>query len=128
MPLVGHARRTPRALRAQLPASHRREVVAMRERLGSFEVLLTTGTTVRFDEQARRGQYRFALGRHGVLAADRGSDQLVAIESLEGGAVVLRSSRPVALGAGDAMLVVYPLFLYEKLKTSRPGRQTNKPI
>jgi ATP-dependent exoDNAse (exonuclease V) alpha subunit len=100
------------------------EMAAMRERLGSFEVLLSGGTTVSVDEQTRRGRYRFALGGNadklmaGMECSLRvgGNEQLVAIEALQDAAVVLRSSGPIALGAGDGVLVVYPWFLYEKLK------------
>ena len=101
------------------------EMAAMRERLGSFEVLLGGGTTVSFDDQTRRGRYRFALGGNadklmvGMECSLRigGNEQLVAIESLQNAVVVLRSSARVTLGAGDGVLVVYPWFLYEKLKT-----------
>ncbi|HMI90409.1 MAG TPA: AAA domain-containing protein [Polyangiales bacterium] len=110
------------------------EMAAMRERLGSFEVLLSAGTTVSFDELSRRGCYRFALGGNadklmaGMECSLRigGGEQLVAIEALQSGVVVLRSTRPVVLGAGDAVLVVYPWFLYEKLKASLAGLSASR--
>jgi superfamily I DNA and/or RNA helicase len=110
------------------------EMAAMRERMGSFEVLLTGGTTVSVDEQTRRGRYRFALGGSadklmvGMECSLRigGNEQLVAIESLQDAVVVLRSTGPVALGAGNGVLVVYPWFLYERLKTRLGELRANR--
>jgi hypothetical protein len=101
----------------------REEMAAMRERLGSFEVPLRAGTELSFDAERGRGRYRFELAGAGdklMAGMDcslrvAGSEHLVSLESLERATLVLRASRRVATGDGEAVLVVYPWFLYERL-------------
>jgi len=109
----------------------REEMAAMRERLGSFEVPLRAGSTLGVDSDGgrdgerdgERGGYRFELAGPAdklMVGMDcslriAGAEHLVSIDSLERASLVLRASRRIAIGAGDAVLVVYPWFLYERL-------------
>jgi len=102
----------------------REEMTAMRERLGSFEVPLRAGSLLGFDDELGRGRYRFELsGPADKLMAGMdcslrvaGAEHLVSLDSLDRATLIVRANRLITLGAGDAVLVVYPWFLYEKLE------------
>ena len=101
----------------------RQEMEAMRERRGSFEVVLTDGRRTVLDEPEGGAAYTFrALSLDDKLVAGlectlRTSDteHLVRVDRIDGSDVTLWSERPVALQDGQAVLVIYPWFLYEKL-------------
>src|SRR5262249_10019882 len=101
----------------------RQEMEAMRERRGSFEVVLTDGQPTARDEPETGAAYTFrALSLDEKLVAGlectlRTSDaeRLVRIDRSDGSEVTLWSERPVALTDGQAVLVIYPWFLYDKL-------------
>jgi AAA domain len=101
----------------------RHEMEAMRERRGSFEVVLTDGQCTVLDEPEGGAACTFrALALDEKLVAGlectlRTSDaeHLVRVDRLDGSEVTLWSERPVALKDGQAVLVIYPWFLYEKL-------------
>jgi hypothetical protein len=96
---------------------------AMRERHGSFEVVLTDGHRNVLDEAEGGASYTFrVLSLDEKLVAGlectlRASDaeQLVRIERIDGADVTLSSERPIALRDGHAVLVIYPWFLYDRL-------------
>ncbi len=95
----------------------------MRERRGSFEVVLTDGQRTVLDEPEGGAAYTFrALSLDEKLVAGlectlRTSDaeHLVRVDRIDGSDVTLRSERPVTLKDGHAVLVIYPWFLYERL-------------
>jgi hypothetical protein len=99
------------------------EMEAMRERRGSFEVVLTDGQRAVLDEPASGVVYTFrALSLDEKLVAGlectlrtSGSEELVRIDRIDGSEVTLWSERPVVLTDGHAVLVIYPWFLYDKL-------------
>src|SRR4051812_31498452 len=101
----------------------RQEMEAMRERRGSFEVVLTDGQPNVLDEREGGASYTFrALSLDEKLVAGlectlRASDteQLVRIDRIDGAELTLSSERPLALRDGHAVLVIYPWFLYERL-------------
>jgi hypothetical protein len=96
---------------------------AMRERRGSFEVVLTDGQRAVVDEPDDGVAYRFkALSLDDKLVAGlectlrtADAEHLVRVDRIDGSEVTLRSERPVALRDGQAVLVIYPWFLYERL-------------
>ncbi|HEX3704631.1 MAG TPA: AAA domain-containing protein [Vicinamibacterales bacterium] len=95
----------------------------MRERRGSFEVVLTDGRRNMLDEPESGASYTFrALLLDEKLVAGlectlRASDaeQLVRIDRIDGADVTLWSEHAIALQDGHAVLVIYPWFLYERL-------------
>ncbi len=101
------------------------ELDAMRERMGPFEISLADGESVESDDEKDRWRYAFRLTSTDeklVRGIDctlqvAGNEYLVRVEELDGGGVVLRSAGEVALGPGSATLVIYPWFLYEKLRS-----------
>jgi hypothetical protein len=100
------------------------EMDAMRERMGSFEVALADGQAVESEDEKDRGRYAFRLMSTdeklvpGMDCSLRvGTDEyLVRVERLESAEVTLSSVRDVELGSGEGTLVIYPWFLYEKLR------------
>jgi hypothetical protein len=101
----------------------RQEMEAMRERRGSFEVILADGQRVVLNEPESGAVYTFrALSLDDKLVAGlectlrtADAEQLVRIDRIEGSDVTLWSERPLLLTDGHAVLVIYPWFLYEKL-------------
>ena len=99
------------------------EMEAMRERRGSFEVVLTDGQRTVLDEPESGAAYTFrALSLDEKLVAGlectlrtSDSEHLVRVDRIDGSEVTLWSERPVVLKDGHAVLVIYPWFLYEKL-------------
>lgn len=95
----------------------------MRERRGSFEVVLTDGQRNVLDEPENGASYSFrALSLDDKLVAGvectlRTSDaeRLVRIDRVDGADVTLWSEHTLALKDGHAVLVIYPWFLYERL-------------
>jgi len=95
----------------------------MRERRGSFEVVLTGGQRNVVDEPETGASYTFRAPSldeklvAGVECTLRTADaeHLVRIDGLDGNDVTLWSERVVALMDGNAVLVIYPWFLYERL-------------
>jgi len=101
----------------------RQEMDCMRERMGSFQIGLTAGERSEPDETQDGARYTYRIasndeklvaGAECTLRTEK-SECLVRIERLEGGSVTLSCSRHVELGTGEAALVIYPWFLYEKL-------------
>ena len=95
----------------------------MRERRGSFEIALAGGERNESDEVQGGGNVTYR-----VLSADEKlvagvectlrtleAEYLVRVERFEGASVVLWCDRRIELGSGEASLVIYPWFLYEKL-------------
>ncbi|MFC1526275.1 DEAD/DEAH box helicase [Candidatus Latescibacterota bacterium] len=102
------------------------EMEAMRQRLGPFEVPLTGGR--RQEGSGGDGPWLYVfrvlqandkLVVNGECTLVTGTwEGLVTIVSLEGDEVCLRSDRPVELGDAAATLVIYPWFLYERLRAA----------
>ena len=98
------------------------EMAAMRQRMGSFEVPLAQGALLDPEGDQRRYGYRVMqpndkLVVHGECTLVTGSTEaLVTILSLEGDQIVLGCDRDVDLGQASPVLVIYPWFLYEKLR------------
>jgi hypothetical protein len=101
----------------------RQEMEAMRERRGSFEVVLSGGHRDELDTSETSACYTFkALSPDEKLVAGlectlRTSDaeHLVRVHRIDGHEVTVQSERSVRLDSGQAVLVIYPWFLYEKL-------------
>lgn len=94
----------------------------MRERRGSFEVVLTDGQHNALDERDGASYTFKALPLDEKLVAGlectlRTSDaeHLVRIDRIDGVEVTIWSERSLALRDGRAVLVIYPWFLYERL-------------
>jgi len=95
----------------------------MRERRGSFEVVLTDGQRNVLDEPEGGAVYTFrALSVDDKLVAGLectlrtpDAEHLVRVDRIDGSEVTLWSERPVSLHDGQAVLVIYPWFLYERL-------------
>ena len=95
----------------------------MRERRGSFEVVLTGGQRNVLDGPEGGASYTFrALSLDEKLVAGlectlRAADaeHVVRIDRIDGAEVTVWSERPVALEDGHGVLVIYPWFLYERL-------------
>src|SRR5262249_7407498 len=103
----------------------RQEMDAMRERKGTFEIFLTSGERLESSETPQGGQYIYKLssndeklvaGIECTLRTMKG-EYLVRVERCEELTVTLSSSRAIETGTGEASLVIYPWFLYEKLLT-----------
>jgi hypothetical protein len=101
----------------------RQEMEALRERRGSFEVVLTDGQRNVLDEPGAGASYTFrALSPDDKLVAGLectlrtiDAEHPVRIDRIDGAAVTLRSERVIAIEGGHAVLVIYPWFLYERL-------------
>src|SRR5689334_11377836 len=102
------------------------EMDAMRERKGTFEIFLTSGERMDSRETAGGGgRYIYKLSSdHEKLVAGiectlrtMKGEYLVRVERCEDLTVTLSSDRAVETGTGEASLVIYPWFLYEKLLT-----------
>src|SRR5579862_833187 len=103
----------------------RQEMDCLRERKGTFEIFLTNGERMESGETAGGGQYIYKLssndeklvaGIECTLRTMKG-EYLVRIERCDDLTVNLSSGRAVETGTGEASLVIYPWFLYEKLLT-----------
>src|SRR5215470_12403884 len=103
----------------------RQEMDAMRERKGTFEIFLTNGERMESGETPGGGQYIYRLtsndeklvaGIECTLRTMKG-EYLVRVERCDDLMITLSSSRAVETGTGEASLVIYPWFLYEKLLT-----------
>lgn len=100
------------------------EMEAMRQRLGPFEVPLGRGRLVEGTDSAESRDYRFPVLQPNdklVLQAEctllaGASETLVTIADIGAAEVVVRSARELDLGADTFTLVIYPWFLYERLK------------
>jgi hypothetical protein len=107
----------------------RQEMEAMRERRGSFEVVLTGGQRLVPDATGGGASYTYtALSLDdkivpGLECTLRTSDteHLVRVDRIDGTDVTVWSERPVVLRDGHAVLVIYPWFLYERLITVLEG-------
>lgn len=100
------------------------EMEAMRQRMGSFEVPLADGELIEQQGDQRRYNYRVLQANdklvvHGecTLLTDP-TETLVTILSLEGDQIVLGCDRDVDPNANQPTLVIYPWFLYEKLRVA----------
>jgi hypothetical protein len=105
----------------------RLEMEAMKQRLGSFEIQLSSGemlTDSPASTTARnRKRYAFAIYQRdgklipGVDCTFRcdGPDVLVTVVGVDNNRVVLESPTVLDLTASRKMLVIYPWFLYERL-------------
>lgn len=102
------------------------EMAAMRERMGSFEVILSEGESLEPDDgkedticvyRLESSDEKLSTGMECALRVG-GAEHLVRVEELSGTQVTLRCSGEVSVGAGNALLVIYPWFLYERLCTS----------
>ena len=99
------------------------EMEAMRQRLGPFEVPLGAGRRLEGGEEGRR-LYRFAVlqGNDKLVPQSEcdlragAQEHLVTVSELEGDQVVLECGTGIDLGSGPFCLVIYPWFLYERLK------------
>ncbi|MBN2307559.1 MAG: AAA family ATPase [Candidatus Hydrogenedentes bacterium] len=114
------------ALVAQFVASFKRaisaEMDAMRRRLGPFEVPLKNGVEAPGEEGG--AAYRFEIAAPNdklVLQVEctltyEGGEHLVTVVGIDRGAVTVCCERPIPLRHSWYTLVIYPWFLYEKLK------------
>jgi hypothetical protein len=121
---------TPAAGILEVVISHfkraiRQEMDAMRERKGTFEVFLTNGERMESSETQGGGHYLYRLssneeklvaGIECTLRTLKG-EYLVRVERCDDLMITLSSGRAVETGTGEASLVIYPWFLYEKLLT-----------
>jgi len=103
------------------------EMEAMRKRLGSFEVPLSNGEVML--ENLKENFYTFkiassndklVLNTECTLRYD-GGEALVTIAKIEKEIVTLSCQHKIGLGCGSYILVIYPWFLYEKLKAALTG-------
>ena len=96
---------------------------SMRERRGSFEIGLTNGERNESNEARGGGNYSYRVASAdeklvaGVECTLRTpeAEHLVRVERFEGGSVMLWCERRIELAGGEATLIIYPWFLYEKL-------------
>jgi superfamily I DNA and/or RNA helicase len=103
----------------------RQEMDAMRERKGTFEIFLTNGERMESSETTTGSRYIYRLSSHDeklvvgtecTLRTMKG-EYLVRVERCDDPTITLFSGRTVETGTGEASLVIYPWFLYEKLFT-----------
>jgi hypothetical protein len=103
----------------------RQEMDAMRERKGTFEIFLTNGERMESSETPGGDQYIYRLssndeklvaGIECTLRTMKG-EYLVRVERCDDLMITVYSGRAVEIGTGEASLVIYPWFLYEKLLT-----------
>ena len=100
------------------------EMAAMERRLGSFTVPLSRPVRVESSEAGAPQRYRFTIGAPNdklVLNTEcdlvfKGGERLVNIEAIERDAVTVSCDSPVPLGLDEYSLIIYPWFLYEKLR------------
>ena len=102
------------------------EMEAMRRRQGPFEVPLGQGRLLEGGDGRDQWLHEFTLlrpndklvlgGECSLLAG--GVEYLVKITSLEGDLIALSCNREIDLDATPRTLVIYPWFLYEKLKVA----------
>lgn len=100
-----------------------REMDAMRERLGPFEVPLAAGEAVDAANGDKERAYRFRVSKPNdklVLHAEctlrhEGGEHLVTVTALGGNSVTVSTDAKVNLGHSWYTLVIYPWFLYEEL-------------
>lgn len=101
------------------------EMAAMRERMGSFEVYLAEGRSVEAEEEKEGVRYAFRLSSTDeklVLGMEcslriAGGESLVRVVELDGPTVTLWSAHEIGIASGSATLLIYPWYLYEKLRT-----------
>lgn len=100
------------------------EMEAMRQRLGPFEVPLTGGKALKDREDERWKFYTFKILKSNdklvvqaecTLVYEKG-EMLVTITELSQDRVTLRSERAIDVTYPPYTLVIYPWFLYERLK------------
>jgi len=100
------------------------EMAAMERRLGSFTVPLSRPVRIESSEFGVPQRYQFVLGAPNdklVLNTEcdlvfKGGERLVNIDAIERNTVTVSCDSPVPLGLDEYSLVIYPWFLYEKLK------------
>jgi hypothetical protein len=100
------------------------EMEAMRQRLGPFEVPLSHGRKLDFANNEPGNCYTFKILQPNdklVLHAEctlryEAGEALVTITQLDRDELTLRTERTIGLTAPDYTLVIYPWFLYERLK------------
>ncbi len=100
------------------------EMDAMRQRMGSFEMVLADGVALEGEDDLHRYGFRIPapddkLVVHSECTLVTGSSEtLVTIASLQGDQIVLTCGREIDLSEPSPTIVIYPWFLYEKLRTS----------
>lgn len=101
------------------------EMRAMQERLGSFEVLLSQGRLLEAPQGREPGRWSFAfsggneklqIGAECSLSIE-GGEWLVTVEAIDEGRLDLRCERDLPPKLDEARLVIYPWFLYERLRS-----------
>ena len=98
------------------------EMQAMQERLGSFEVPVSSGRALESGAADRRlfafeiaaPNDKLALHSECTFATAR-DEWLVTIEGVAGREIRLSCGHELPLGSGPAVLVIYPWFLYQRL-------------
>ncbi len=103
------------------------EMDAMRARMGPFEVPLGQGGQLDDPDENGRRLYQFkvlqandklTLGGECSLITGNGGEHLVEITGIDKDQIVVRCDREIDFDAGPVTLVIYPWFLYEKLKAA----------
>ncbi len=103
------------------------EMDAMRTRMGPFEVSLGQGGQLDDPDEEGKRFYQFTvlrpnekltLGGECSLVTGNGSEYLVEITGIDQDQIVVRCDREIDFDAGPLTLVIYPWFLYEKLKAA----------
>ena len=100
-----------------------REMAAMRDRLGSFEVPLDNGRSLEHGSVGDSCRYDFRLlaasdklVQHGECTlAGKADEWLVSVDEIREQRVTVLSPVAIPLGDGPFRLVIYPWFLYERL-------------
>ncbi len=106
---------------------------AMRRRLGPFEVPLDQGKALDSPASDQGQLYRFKILKPNeklLLQAEctlrySGGEALVTITAINQAEITLRSKRNIALNYHDYTLLIYPWFLYEKLKLALESLPTS---
>lgn len=103
------------------------EMDTMRARMGPFEVPLGQGGQFYDPDENSRRTYQFKVlqandkltqGGECSLITGNGSEHLVEITSIDKDQNVVRCDREINCGDDPLTLVIYPWFLYEKLKVA----------
>lgn len=102
------------------------EMEAMRKRMGPFEAPLAHPRVLDSDNDGPGQHYQFRVLQPNdklVLQAEctlmaSAQETLVTITGMDGDEIVLQCDRQLDLSAESYTLVIYPWFLYEKLKTA----------
>jgi hypothetical protein len=103
------------------------EMDAMRARMGPFEVPLDQGGQLDDPDENGKRLYQFkvlqaneklTLGGECSLITGSGSEHLVEITGIDQDQIIVRCDREIDCGDGPLTLVIYPWFLYEKLKVA----------